>query len=158
MRRNKNELAIEQEKEYGFYNYCIFSVKERKENPDILVIELAPARENSDYYSKHINIKKQDIFDFIKAILPEFDLRMEKRALDLIEEKGLLKVLNASLVGRCFIAREDIKSYLQYTNGAIAPDAITCIDLEGKIYAENGGKYFKKFPKFNELYPSENSI
>ena len=156
MRRNTNKQSIEKQQSYGYYNYCIFSVKEWKENPELLVIEVDPPRKEEGFYSKHFKIRKTDVFDFIKAILPEFDLRMEKKALDLIEEKGLLKVLNSSLVGRCVVVKDDICDYLEYSNGGMSPKAITCMDIEGKLYAENGGKYFEKFPKFSEMYPDEN--
>ena len=98
-----------------------------------------------------------DVFDFIKAILPEFDNNMQKKALSLIQEKGLLKVLNASLVGRCFIAKQSHIDYAEYTNGGLSVEAVTCLDIQGKLYAENGGKYFEKFPKFEEVYPDFNS-
>lgn len=156
--RNKEAQLKSEEKSYGFYNYCIFSVKEWKENPDLLVIELDMPRKDEAFYAKHIKIRKNEVFDFIKAIMPEFDLKTMKRAQELIGKLGLLKVLNASLVGRCFVVKEDIKTYLQYTNGALSPEAITCMDLEGKLYAENGGKYFEKFPRFDEVYPKDKTI
>lgn len=158
MKRNKNSQSIENEKQYGYYNYCIFSIKEWKENPDLFVIEVAPPRKEEGFYSKHFKIRKNEVFDFIKAILPEFDQKMHKKAVELIEEKGLLKVLNASLVGRCIVVQEDYKDYIEYSNGGMNPMAITCMDIEGKLYADNGGKKFEKFPRFNEIYPDENII
>ena len=157
MKRNRNtEQQFSEKEKYGYYNYCIFSVKEWNKNPELLVFEVDKSRQKEGIYSKYFMIRKEEVFDFIKAILPKFDLKMEKKALSLIDEKRLLKVLRASLVGRCIVVKEKCRNYFDYQNGGMFSKAITCMDLDGKLYAENGGKYFEKFPTFSEMYPYEN--
>ena len=137
--------------DYSFYNYGIRDISINKENNTILNINYGHKGK------KPIHIFKNDIFDFMKAIMSEQEMEelniTDKKVKDSLDMHSV-EYINSILSGRAMVIVSGLGNARGYYNSSDnGIRYILGLNMDGRIKQKNLFDFEKRKPRYIDLQP-----